>query len=775
MEQMDIKPKTLTRNEVIESLKQLISQKGYIYALCMILFEDFHIDIERAHKVDYRARLSVKEASFILGFLVQKELSFTAPDSSEELIRMKQETYTLMEKLHTTFYNSFFKRLAISAEDKRNNLDLRSSQKKFFGGGEMLTEPIFYSGTGVYDFQYLDFLDKKYKYDQEWLTQNANFDIPKTKKIVFRIKELLQAKSKKVHLTHPKEKIEENIEKMNKKKPGVDWKKHAYGILPMMEIHQYSDLFFEYIDPAKIHDQDYIRDEGWKSFYKGLIELFVINKADFEDELDFDHFVNNFTIKPGDNLNSNFKDVGDFNIFNARPILQLDANRYFIPISFSVFEAVYESPFYWIIKDNEYFNKVGSLNRGKISEEITFEYLEKVFGKARTFKSVRILNKKGEDWTDIDILCVLDNKALCVQVKSQKLTELARKGNDSALNDDFTKAVQEAYGQGLVSRKKILEKNSKFVDSKNNVILLSEEINEAYIMVVTTENYPSLTHQAHVILDKKQEEPFPIALTVFDLELVAHYLNDPYDFLYYIRQRTELMDYLKADEEIVFLGFHLNQKLWKKPDIDSEVLDTSFAQLVDRNYYPFKAGIKVSKKGDTLKNKWRNAKFQQLVDQVKASKDIGFLDAVFYLYDLAGAGADDLIHFIEETKAKMAADGKMHDFSLIFEDGKSGVTFFGMEASPSELKNRLLSLAISRKYRTKADTWLGLGSITSSENLVDAISFNNDPWAQDRQLEELASVILKPGVAVNLGNKKINRNDRCFCGSGRRYRKCHGF
>ena len=70
--------------------------------------------------------------------------------------------------------------------------------------------------------------------------------------------------------------------------------------------------------------------------------------------------------------------------------------------------------------------------------------------------------------------------------KIKKLTELSRKGDDKALNDDFQGAVQDAYEQGIVSRRKILEKESKFIDDAGKEIQLSEEIDEVYIMGITT-------------------------------------------------------------------------------------------------------------------------------------------------------------------------------------------------------------------------------------------------------------------------------------------------
>ena len=81
-------------------------------------------------------------------------------------------------------------------------------------------------------------------------------------------------------------------------------------------------------------------------------------------------------------------------------------------------------------------------------------------------------------------------------------------------------------------------------------------------MVVTVENYPSLNHQAWLLLNKEEENPFPLTLTLFDLEVLVYYLKKPIDFLFYVNQRIELIDYFKAEEEIHYLGYHLRHKLY---------------------------------------------------------------------------------------------------------------------------------------------------------------------------------------------------------------------
>ena len=83
---------------VIADIQKLIKSKGYIYAFCLILYEDFHVDIETLHKVDYKSKLSVKEATLILGFIIQKEIDFSIPDSPESVIEMKEKTYILMHQ-----------------------------------------------------------------------------------------------------------------------------------------------------------------------------------------------------------------------------------------------------------------------------------------------------------------------------------------------------------------------------------------------------------------------------------------------------------------------------------------------------------------------------------------------------------------------------------------------------------------------------------------------------------------------------------------------------
>ena len=124
------------------------------------------------------------------------------------------------------------------------------------------------------------------------------------------------------------------------------------------------------------------------------------------------------------------------------------------------------------------------------------------------------------------------------------------------------------------------------------------------------------------------------------------------------------MDYFIAEEEIVFLGYHLNHKLWKAPNRDLVLIDQSIGQLIDRNYYPLKLGLEISDEGDKIKNRWINEDFDNLCKEIKTLKDAKITDIIFHLLDWSGEARKNLVSYIKITKLKTLKDEKFHNFSM---------------------------------------------------------------------------------------------------------------
>lgn len=705
----------MTKQEILSELEAIASTQGFLYSLAAMLRDDLFIDPADAADIDWHKKLSFQEFTLLLGLMVKHPISLELP-TPDQMQKDVKRVYSLFKELHQTHTEVFIKRikqqLKTNAQENPTEENRGRELKEFFGSGEMMLEPMFYGGSGAYDFQYLELAPKKYANDSVWIQLNKGLSIERAVAVAMKLKELEQ----------------ERIHNSN--------------------------------EPA-----------NFEEFCKQILNIFRFTKEDIGIEADAQSFLDAFTLEPG-KVNQNFVQIGQYNVVSSHPIVRLDDGSYFLPITFTLAQSIYESPFYWMGNDKAY-EDTSFKNRGATTEDIAYELLTPVFG-AGLLKNIRVQRNKGEDSTDIDILAVGGNKAIVFQAKSKKLTELARKGDTDKLKKDFVDAVQKAYEQGLVCRDAILSKGNKLVDAQGDEIKLEESIDEVYIVCLTSDDYLALTHQVDTYLKKGADQPFPIAMSLFDLDTVAFYLKDPFELLYYLRQRVATADYFTGSSEMAYLGYHLNQKLFRILNSDHVALDDGFAQLIDANFPVLRGHHRVTKAADRLHHKWKNARFNELIEQVKSTKDPGFTDAIFFLYDLSSDAADGLISEMNRTIAKCVADGRNHDFSMVYENGRSGVSFLAKVESPQILGRNLMDLAMARKYKTKADEWLALGSVAGSGRMIDALGFSKQPWKYDATLEEFQKVLLKTGIPIGKDGKELGRNEPCYCGSGKKYKKCCG-
>ena len=768
-----------TRQEIISDIKALIRQPGYIYSLCLILFEDFHVSLEKLGTINYRERLSVKEGAFILGYLVQNIIDCTYPESVESLIQNKKLTYKLLRELHNTFLYPQREMIQdlLSRQQKGICSEPSFSKFDFFTKDGSMQEAIFNSGDGVYDFQYLEYLPLKYRYDEEWLRENRGYIFKQVISITQSIKKIQQDKANNVGLIDLRDyELQKTLKKDIK---GKNKNKKLEEILTRMEFVQFYSLFPSIPDDSALSVPE--KEELWKSlwnvFYDNLLDLFILDSDRLSKIEGIDNYLFNFGLGLTE-CNESFKTIGDFNIINSKPIIQLSNGKWFLPIFYLLTEAVYESPYYWMCEDNEYKSKALH-NRGKVGEEIVCDLLRPVFGTNNVFPSVKIKKNKEKTITDIDVLCLLGDKALCVQVKSKKMTLAARRGDVDALVRDFKGAFQNAYEQGLTCRDYLKSKECIFLDESGNKLTIPEYINDVYILGVTTENYPAIPYCSFVLLDKNETNPNPLFLSVFDLELLAHYLKKPYDLLYYIKQRTTLMDYFWADEEIIFLGYHLLHKLWRDPEYHWKSLDSDFGSAIDRNYYPYKLGLlnKLPIETDGIANAWHNAEFEQLCNELISQNIPGAIDIIFALLDLDGKSRNNLLKFIKQTKQKTQEDRGVHSFAMPA-DRQFGISFVSINTmSKDDLEIHTSAYAHIRKYISRADRWLGLGSYPASHNIIDCFYYDASTWEYNEEDEQLCANFRDKHSTKFLSinrHKKIGRNDPCPCGSGLKYKKCCG-
>lgn len=714
----------MTIEQIICDIELITREKGFSYTLFLLLRHHLFHTPEETATMDWHSRLSIQELTLLVGLWIKSKADLTIPDEKTALSQAKR-IQDLFEKLHSGHTSSFKSSItkpetgsSTSSEDKSHD-DQSDRDPKTSLSSAMATEPIFYSDSGAYDFQYLEIIEEKYKKDEDWLAKNRNFNARNFKKIAFELKNLVQ-------------------EKINKIK----------------EVKNFKQLCKCIFDGFSFTVQE------------------LANRTNLE-ESDIRVFLDNFSVEPG-TANQDLKHPGQYNKIFSHPIVHISEGKYSVPIAFNLAQSLYESPFYWM-SARESGDKIqedkASIHRGNFNEEFVARQLENIFGKENVYKGLKIKKSKGETTSDIDILAIAGNKAIIVQAKSKKLTELAKTGNIEQLEIDFKGAVQDAYEQGLICREAILDPVSTFIDENGNTVQISEEINECYLICVTSDNYPGIIHQSNFFLKRKPENPYPIALNLFDLEIICHYLTDPFRFLYYINQRIKLMDQCKADNEMAYLAWHLKHKLFRSNKHDCIFIPPSYGQLIDANY-PAEKGYQPKASGD-LKSEWANEQFNEIEEKLKSTGEPGLTDILFSLFDLEGPGADELIEAIKKTKAKVKATGKAQSFSIVVGENSFGITCAVENADFTKLETFLLNTSVARKYKAKAKLWLGIGCIATSPQIIDTLIFTNSDWTYNADEEELANNLGKPTIRTKDG-KKLGRNAKCVCGSGKKFKRCCG-
>ena len=712
--------------EVMADLELLSHEPGFIYTFCVMVSQALWMTTDEVAEIDWHQRPNHQELSLLLGLLVKHPIDVAEVPSFEAVRGRTHRATELLDELHLSCALPDTFRIAPEPDPSdHSEPELAQAYQEWMLSGQGMVEPIFYGDPGAYIFQYLEMTAKRYGPDKDWIEDNVGINLTTIIEIANAFHQL-------------------TLERLRSIGPELSPDQAVSELLSAMSFH--------------------------------LDDLPEIGQRALE------RFFDKFSFIPG-TVNQEFNAMGSYNVVHSHPVVDLGDGRYCVPLIPNLAQSIYESPFYWMLGDDKY--KVTALaNRGDSTEIITRDLLLPVFGVGRVLRGVKV--KRGNfDVTDLDTLAFSGNKALVAQCKSKKLTLTAREGDGEALQKDFLQAVQDAYNQGLKGRDALLAGDCQLEGEHGNPIILPREIDEVYILCVTGDHYPAIISQARVFLQKQEDDPHPIMMSIFDLDVVTHYLNDPFDLLYYLRQRTAHEAHFITASEMSLLGFHLKHKLFPDEEEAGLLVTDGYAQLVDADFLVARGGWPDTGSTDRLFHDWKNEIYDELVRDIKLaadqqpSQDVAAEDLLFFLFDLAGQGADHFFDMVERCKQATLSDGQRHDFRLPLQLHKRGVTFVSFPAPSHPIqeevfKQELTAIALAQKYRSQADEWVALASFSGSPVSFDVFGYIKGTWEHDPELERVVESSLSQGIAVGPDGKKLGRNQRCPCGNGKKFKRCHG-
>lgn len=713
---------TRPEQEVFTDLLALCRRPGYIHAIAHLCFRDNVIlyagDMKEAdmRKMFTPSRLIRTEINTLIGLMIKAEIDWTlpAPMTVQEYM---DATEQLLEELHHCLSGEFWLGLTKEAVESGFNP---------FEQGEVLREPIFYSGEAAYIFQYLDLAVRKYTTDAPWLKANRGFTIDQASRVAKAVEE--------VHAEH----FDAIRERMRKQHPD-EWTMLPLFVFTADEIAVKANLAIEVVERAL-----------------GAFEL------------------------PSTERNEEFKVLHDFNVFTATPLLRMPSGEFLSLQSYSLAEAIYEASHHWMYQDKAYRPTLAK-NRGDFTENFVAERLSLVFGNEHVHLNVDVFETKATKVSDIDVLVVWGNRIVIVQAKSKRLTLESRKGNDQVIRDDFKKAVQMAYDQGVACAKCLLDKRYRLATPDGRKVELPHDIKEIFIFCVVSDHYPALSFQARQFLQTETIDRVqaPLVMDVFAVDAMTEMLQSPLQFLSYVNRRANYAEQLMASQELTILGYHLTKNLWVQPDVNLMILEDDFSAGLDIAMAVRRAGVQGAATPDGVLTRFGKTTVGRVVKEIEARPDSATIDLGFLLVAMSEQAVTEMSRAVDRVAARTRADGKVHDVTFGFKEG-SGITFHCTDEPVQVAGPRLESYCELRKYKEEAREWFGLCMSSTEPDVRFGVSLVF-PWVQDESMDEKTKGMQAPAPidqaldALMRGRnraKKVGRNAPCPCGSGRKYKKC---
>jgi len=703
--------------EVFADLGILAQSPGYIHAVAQICYRDNLVTYMGDMKASDLRKLSRRDRLIRNEITTVLGLLARSPvDATLPVQEVLQEyvarTDTLLQELHDAMGVPMLGIVKAAMERRGDDTDVWR--------GEAMREPIFYGGESAYQFQYRDLAVEKYREDDSWLILHKGFSIAEASTITEAMCTLLTEKITRL----------------------------------------YSDMKHSGNAP-----------ETWlPAFTQSLAE--IAQTVDVSADR-VRAFLAAFTLR-GDN--AQFQSVGDYNALAETPLLAIGDECVLLFQSYSIYEAIYDTPYYWMMTDAGY-RPTAAKHRGAFTETFSAHRLGRVFGTEHVTRGVDLVRRKGEVVGEIDVLVVFGDRLIVVQAKSKKLTLEARRGNDGQLREDFAGAIQDSYDQAYLCSSAILAGECKLLDPDGKEVLLPQPPKEIFIFNVVSDHYPALAFQSRQYLKYQESTRIraPFVMDVFLLDALTEMLESPLRLLSYVGHRVENMERLALSHELTALSFHLKRNLWIEPKYNMVMLEDDIAADLDLAMMVRRDNVQGPRTPEGILTRLTGTWFEHLLHQIERDPTPVSIELGMTLQTLGEDSCRTINQGLQFITRQARGDGKVHDFTV---GGKDyGITFHCNGESSDSAMARLGAYCELRKYAERAQRWIGV-SVDHASNLQFGVVLDYD-WRQSDDMDAATANMRQPmtrssfvRVAGGRRKGKVGRNDPCPCGSGKKVKKC---
>lgn len=467
-----------------------------------------------------------------------------------------------------------------------------------------------------------------------------------------------------------------------------------------------------------------------------------------------------------------------------RPFIQIDDDFYCFDY-YNLFDNIYRVVEKTLNKKDSNYRATWSKRQMDTTENIVSNLFNKLLpGCEILMSNYYPINKSLKKCAENDLLVIYEDNLIIIEVKAGSYSYRSPILDIESHIKSLKTLVEKADGQA--ERTLDYLKSDKVVklydeNKKEKYSLSLSDFNDITLMCVTLDNFNEFAAKIEKLsflnLNKST-----IAISMDDLKVYSDYFDSPLIFLHFLKQRklATKNKSLYLNDELDHLGMYIKHNIYADYFCSEDCkhikavgyrdeIDEYFGGLVNNFLHIEKPEPYIPKV------------IKEIIGAIEKSplnKDRNRVSS--FLLSFCSDAKDELSDKIEEVLIKQKEVGRMMALSLF---GETPVSVYCFQENIIQMsKQSIENYTLATMLNVKDDFRIELQLFYDNYNKIYDVkykTYTRDDIHEDRleYLNKLGKEYANTRIQSfrkQQDRKKIGRNQECPCGSGKKYKKCHG-
>lgn len=451
---------------------------------------------------------------------------------------------------------------------------------------------------------------------------------------------------------------------------------------------------------------------------------------------------------------------------------------------YNLFDNIYRVVQKTIKKVDPAYGDTWQSRQMEVTEDMAKSLFEKLLPGCKIYTSNYYpKNKSLKQLNENDLLVIYDDNLIIVEVKAGSYTYRAPILDIESHIKSLKTLVEVATNQA--------ERTLDYLKSSDTVKLYNKDKSEkceisygdysdVTLMSLTLDNFNEFASKIEKLKFLNVNKN-AMAISIDDFRVYSEYFDSPIEFLHYLKQRklSSQDKSLYLNDELDHLGLYIEHNWYH------ETFDKDMNRIIKPYGYREKLDIYFS---SLINNGLETEKPKQYIP-AEIKKIINFLDKSnlknrvklgMFLLDFSSEERSNLNDGILSALKRQSEIKRMVQLVL---SGETPICIFchqhGIESmSDIEIKDYTFATMLQMGDQYRIELNLYYDKFNEIENIkFEFYSYKDIPSERISKLKEMASELSELRIIrykKDNGTNKIGRNEICPCGSGKKYKKCHG-